>query len=96
MLSADLFRNITISPRVSFWISITALTIVLFNNHIYLQSVIEREKQAHVLIQQNLEAEESLRKRERVLREWETQLILRESEIKALIKTLHSSAPKGG
>ena len=85
---ADLFKKINVSPRVSFWISITSLMIVLFNNHIYLQSVIEREKTATLAIKRNFEESESLRKRERVLREWEIQLIMRETEIKNLIKSV--------
>ncbi len=88
MLIPELFKQMQVSPRVSFWISSAALCIVLLNNHIYMANVQAREKEAHLLMERNIAEQDALGKRERVLRTWEMQLLARETELKALIERL--------
>lgn len=88
LMIPDVFKRVTVSPRVSFWISTAALAIVLFNNHVYITHVQEREREANYMMQQNLVEASNLSKREAILRSWEISLDQREGEVKKLITEL--------
>lgn len=88
LLVPDVFKRFSVSPRVSFWISTAALSIVLFNNHIYITHVQEREREANIMIQRNIVEANNLTKREAILRSWEISLYQREIEVKKLISEL--------
>lgn len=85
---ADLFKRIEVSPRVSFWISICALAIVLFNNHVYISSVQEKEREANLLMRRNIAEAQSQATKSRLLKQWETALNEREAEVRDLLKQI--------
>lgn len=86
MAIVQMFRNIQVSPRVSFWISVFSLSFVLFNNHVVMTRVDAQEKAAHALMEQNINEQKTLARRERLLRAWESELINREREFSAFLK----------
>lgn len=85
MAIVQIFKDLQVSPRVSFWVSIFALVIVLFNNHVVMTRVDAQEKKNEAKAEQNIADEKNLARRERLLRAWETELINREREVRDLI-----------
>lgn len=71
----EVIDKISFSPRVSFWLSLVCLAIVLLNNHVYLRMLETTEKkqaEGEIKIQAR---ESALVARERILRLWEVELI---------------------
>lgn len=80
-----LFDKVSVSPRVSFWIAVVSLVLVLLNNHIYLKSVQDRETLAETKYKDYEKKVEALIEQERKLKIWEMQLDMRENEIRKLL-----------
>lgn len=94
----DYLSKFDIPPKVSFVVALVCLLVVLLNNHLYLESIAEREKFLQEETLKIQAREESSAKRERTLRLWEAEVMDREREVSRLIRGLQSSrsGEKGG
>lgn len=93
----ELFDNIDIPPRISLYITILCFIFVMANNHIYLRSVEEREKQARDALQLVGLREDGNTKKERTLRLWEMELLQREKDVSKILEEIRrakASKPK--
>lgn len=81
----DMLDKFDVHPKVSLWITMACLFIVLTNNHLYLAGLQEREKalredEARVELK-----EAGIEKKERVMRLWELELRDREKEVSKML-----------
>lgn len=91
MAIKDILETIDISPKVNFLITASCLLFVLANNHFYLNSLAQKEKDNREREEKIQIQEEGLLKKERTLRLWEIELISREKDLSRVIEEIREA-----
>ena len=91
----DLADNFPIHPRISLWAPIICLAIVLLNNHVYLRMLETKEKENQEFFVKLQARENAAISRERVLRNWEMELMQRERDFGEIMRKA-KVAPSAG
>ena len=90
----EFLSKFDVNPRLSFWIPIVSLLIVLADRQVSLSALEDREKKIE-LKEEELELRElGNTKKEMTMRRWEMELMQREKEVSAILKDIKAKTSR--